>query len=192
LRFYQTLGSEKVAQARLQTLASASLRRVIGNHPLASVLSAERADIMAQIKEEVHKAAADFGVDIVDVRIRHADLPKANSEAIYMRMESERKREAKEFRAQGEELAKKIRAAADKDRTIILAEADEKSQTLYGEGDAEATRILGNAYNKDQKFFEFYRSLEAYEKAMKSENTTFVVAPTGEFFKFFNQGLTGR
>ena len=188
LRFYQTLGSEKVAQARLQTLALASLRRVIGSHPLASVLSAERGQIMKQIREEVHEIARDFGVEVVDVRIRHADLPKANSEAIYLRMESERKREAKEFRAQGEELAKKIRAAADKERMVILAEADQKSQTLYGEGDAEATYILSDAYGKDQRFFEFYRSLEAYEVALSPENTTFVISPTGDFFRYFSQG----
>lgn len=190
LLFYQTLGSEAVAQARLQTLAGASLRRVLGSYPLASLLSPERTKIMSQIQEEVYKMALPFGVDVVDVRIRHADLPKANSEAIYLRMESERKREAKEFRAKGEELAKKIRSYADRDRTIILAEADKKSQTLRGEGEGESIRILADAFSQDQSFFEFYRSLEAYKKAFSAESTTFVVSPTGEFFKYFNSGLS--
>ena len=190
LLFYQTLGSEAVAQARLQTLAGASLRRVLGSYPLASLLSPERTKIMSQIQEEVYKMAVPFGVNVIDVRIRHADLPKANSEAIYLRMESERKREAKEFRAKGEELAKKIRSYADRDRTIILAEAGKKSQTLRGEGEGEAIRILAEAFSKDQRFFEFYRSLEAYKAAFTGENTTFVVSPTGDFFKFFNSGLS--
>lgn len=190
LLFYKTLGTETVAQTRLQTLAGASLRRVLGSYPLSSLLSPERSKIMGRIKSEVYKMAVPFGVDVIDVRIRHADLPKANSEAIYLRMESERKREAKEFRAKGEELAKKIRSYADRDRTIILAEANNKAQTLRGEGDGASIRIMADAFSKNGKFFEFYRSLEAYKTSFKGESTTFVVTPTGEFFKFFNAGLS--
>jgi membrane protease subunit HflC len=190
LLFYKTLGTEAVAQTRLQTLAGASLMRVLGSSPLSSLLSPERTKIMGQIKSEVYKMAAPFGVEVIDVRIRHADLPKANSEAIYSRMESERHREAKEFRAKGEELAKKIRAMADRDRTIILAEAENKAQTLRGEGDGSSIQIMGDAFSKDPKFFEFYRSLEAYKHAFKGDTTTFVVSPTGSFFKFFNGGFS--
>ncbi|HQS84515.1 MAG: protease modulator HflC [Alphaproteobacteria bacterium 16-39-46] len=190
LLFYKTLGAESVAQTRLQTLAGASLRRVLGSYPLSSLLSPERTKIMTQIKSEVSKMAEPFGVDVVDVRIRHADLPKANSEAIYLRMESERKREAKEFRAKGEEIAKKIRSYADRDRTILLAEAKNKAQALRGEGDGSSIRIMAEAFSKDQKFFEFYRSLEAYKNSFKGESTTFVISPTGKFFKFFNAGTS--
>lgn len=187
LRFYQSMGNENVARARLQTLAVASLRRILGSAPLSRVLSSDRANIMHQIQKEVQKAALPFGVDVVDVRIRHADLPKANSEAIYQRMESERKREAKEFRAQGEEIAKKIRSRADKDRTVILAEADKQSQILKGEGEGESILVQSQAFSKDPAFFDFYRSMEAYKTALKSDTTTYVISPTSDFFKFFNK-----
>ncbi len=188
LQFYETLGTEEVARTRLQTLAGASLRRVLGNNPLANLLSQDRKHIMAQIQEGVWKAAQPFGIDVVDVRIRHADLPKANSEAIYLRMESERKREAKEFRAQGEEEARKIRSHADKERIILLANADKQSQKLRGEGESEAITLLGRIFSKDPKFFEFYRSLEAYKNALTPSTTTLVLEPSGDFFKFFKRG----
>ncbi len=190
LRFYQSMGNENVARARLQTLAVASLRRILGSAPLSKVLSADRSNIMHQIQKEVQKAALPFGVDVIDVRIRHADLPKANSEAIYQRMESERKREAKEFRAQGEEIAKKIRSRADKDRTVILAEADKQSQILKGEGEGESILVQSQAFSKDPAFFDFYRSMEAYKAALTSETTTYVISPTSDFFKFFNKAFS--
>lgn len=188
LRFYETLGTEEVARTRLQTLAGASLRRVLGNYPLASLLSPDRKHIMSQIQEGVWKAAQPFGIDVVDVRIRHADLPKANSEAIYLRMESERKREAKEFRAQGEEEARKIRSQADKERIILLANAEKASQKLKGEGDETAITLLAKVYAKDPKFFEFYRSLEAYKNALSPSTTTLILDPSGEFFRYFKKG----
>lgn len=190
LRFYQSMGNENIARARLQTLAVASLRRILGSVPLSKVLSADRGHIMQQIQEEVQKAALPFGVDVIDVRIRHADLPKANSEAIYQRMESERKREAKEFRAQGEEFAKKIRALADKERTVILAEAEKQGQILKGEGEGQSILIQSAAFSKNPQFFDFYRSMEAYKNALRGDTTTYIISPTSDFFKFFDTSFS--
>jgi len=185
LEFYKTVTSELAARARLAGILSASLRRVVGNETLASVLSEERVGIIERIRLDTNEAAAKFGIDVVDVRIRRADLPQANAEAIYQRMKTERDREAKEFRAQGAEIAQRIRARAERERTVLIAESQRQSQVLRGEGDAEAIRIYADAFGRDAEFFSFYRSMEAYRKALKPEGTTMVLSPDSDFFSYF-------
>lgn len=185
LEFYKSVGNETSARARLAGILSASLRRVVGNETLASVLSEERAGIMARILTDTNEAASKFGIDVVDVRIRRADLPAANAEAIYQRMQSEREREAREFRAQGAELAQRIRARAERETTVLIAESQRQSQVLRGEGDGQAISIYAQAFGKDPEFFAFYRSMEAYRNALKPEGTTMVLSPDSDFFAYF-------
>jgi membrane protease subunit HflC len=188
LQFYQTVGTEDVVRARLGSIISGSLRRVIGNVALQAVVSSKRADIMRQIRDEVNTQAKSFGIDVVDVRIRHSDLPQENSQAIYDRMKSERKREAAQFRAEGARQAQEIRADADRQRVVILAEAQRQSQILRGQGDADSIRIYADAFDKDKNFFAFYRSLQAYRDGLAGSNTTLVLSPDSEFFKFLENG----
>jgi membrane protease subunit HflC len=141
---------------------------------------------MHQIRDEVGAEAKSFGITVVDVRLRRADLPPENSEAIYARMQSERQREAQEFRAQGDEFAQRIKAVAERERTVILADAQRQAQILRGEGDGETVKIYADAFGKDKDFFAFYRSMEAYRDALAGRNTTLVLSPDGDFFKFFN------
>ncbi len=185
LRFYQTVRSEQGVRDRLSAIENGVVRRVIGTVTLASILSAERAKIMEDISNQVNAEAKEFGIDIIDVRIRHADLPEANNQAIYARMQSERQREAKEYRAQGAEAAQRIRAKADKDKVVILAEAQRQSQITRGEGDSESVRIYADAYGRDPEFFEFYRSMLAYEHGLKSADTRLIISPDSDFFKYF-------
>jgi len=184
LLFYQTMGTELVARTRLSSIISDSLRRIIGGVELQAVVSAQRAPIMRQIRDAVNAQAKGFGIDVVDVRIRRADLPEENSKAIYERMIAERQREAAQFRAQGAQQAQEIRADADKQRIEILADAGKQSQILRGEGDADSIKIYADAFGQDKDFFSFYRSLEAYRDALSSSNTTFVLSPQSEFFRF--------
>jgi membrane protease subunit HflC len=186
LAFYRTLGGEAAARSRLGSTISGSLRRVLGGVTLASVLSEERDRIMKQITEEVAGQAKSFGIEVIDVRIRRADLPEENSQAIYARMQSEREREAREFRAQGAEFAQRIRAAAERERTIIIAEGQRKAQILRGEGDGESVKIYADAFGKDPDFFDFYRSLQAYRDALTGHDTTLLLSPDGEFFRYFD------
>lgn len=192
LEFYKAVGSEAAARARLAGILSASLRRVVGNETLASVLSEERADIMARILADTNEAASKFGIDVVDVRIRRADLPAANAEAIYQRMQSEREREAREFRAQGAEVAQRIRARAEREKTVLIAESQRQSQVLRGEGDASAISIYADAFGKDPEFFAFYRSMEAYRKALNADGTTMVLSPDSDFFSYFSKLNVGK
>lgn len=186
LRFNQTVGNEFAVRARLGSLMSASLRRVLGSVPLSSVLSEERSDIMREMRLQVAAEAQSFGIDVIDVRISRADLPVANAQAIYDRMQSERQREAAEFRAQGEEIAARIRARAEREQTIILAEARRQSEVLRGEGEGESTRIYAEAFGQDPYFFEFYRSMQAYRTALSAgSETTMLLSPDSEFFRFF-------
>ena len=185
LLFYETVGNERGARSRLNSFMSAGLRRVIGSVPLAAVLTEKRADIRKKIRSEVDSEAKDLGIRVFDVRIRRADLPAENSQAIYARMKSERDREAKEFRAQGAEIAQRIRARADRDRVVIIAESKKKAQILRGEGDAESIRIYADAFSSAPDFYSFYRSLQAYRNSMQGDNTTLVLSPDGAFFKFF-------
>jgi modulator of FtsH protease HflC len=185
LMFLQTLQNEARATDQLNTIVNSSLRRVMGNVTMADVLSGKRADIMASIRDQVNKEGKALGVEIVDVRIRRADLPEQTSQAIFDRMRSERQREAAEFRAQGQQQAQEIRASADRERTILLAEAQRTADTLRGEGDRDALTTIGNAAAKDKDFYAFYRSLSAYKTSLKGEDTSFVLSPTSPFFKYF-------
>ena len=188
LKFFQTVRTERELRVRLGTIVNASIRNVLGNHNLASVLSEERAEIMRQIQERVNIQAQRFGISIVDVRLRRADLPQQASESVYDRMRSERVREAKEFRAQGFEIAQRIKAGADREATVIRAEAERDAKLLRGEGEGARTRILNDAYGQDTDFFGFYRSMQAYERAL-SKGTYMVLSPDSEFFSYF--GTTG-
>ncbi len=186
LKFYQTVGNEAVARQRLGSVVNSSLRRVLGTIDLAAAVSGERSALMRKIADFVNKEVQEFGIEIVDVRIKRADLPQANSEAVYRRMQTERTREAKEFRAQGAEKAQTIRAEANKQRTILLAQAKRTSEILRGEGDAKRTRIFAAAYNRDPEFFALYRSLQAYREALGKGGTTMVLSPDSDFFRYFN------
>jgi membrane protease subunit HflC len=191
LQFYQSVGTEQAARLRLDSIVSASLRRVLGNVTIASVLSDERARIMRQVTEETRAQAKAFGIEVLDVRLRRADLPEENSKAIYGRMQSERSREAQEFRAEGEEVSKRIRSTAERERTIIIAEAQRQSEILRGQGEAETVTTYAEAFGKDKDFFAFYRSLQAYRDALTGSNTTFVLSPDSDFFRFLEKGPGG-
>lgn len=185
LLFFQTVKDEMGARSRLSPIINSALRRVLGNETLLSILSDQRISIMASIRQQANDGARPLGMELVEVRIRRADYPEETSLNIYNRMKSEREREAKEFRAQGQEEAQKIRADADKQRVVIVAEAKKQSEMLRGQGDAEAIRIYAEAFGKDPEFFAFYRSMQAYRNAMKGGDTTMVLSPDSDFFKYF-------
>ncbi len=189
LKFFQSVGTESVVRNRLGAILNARTREVLGRVPLISVVSGERAGLMSSIAALVNQEARSFGVDVIDVRIKRADLPQENSQAIYLRMQTEREREARGYRAQGAEMAQRIRASAERDRTVILAEAQRDAQFLRGEGDAEAIRIFAEAFNQDPDFFAFYRSMEAYRKSLNKDDTTMVLSPESEFFEFFGNAF---
>lgn len=186
LCFFRTTQSEAFFRERLTSFAKSAMQEVLGRYPLSHLLSQNRSVIMEQIQEKVHLEAKKYGIDVRDVRIVRADLPKANSDAVYRRMRSDRERIAKMLRATGDEEARKIQAEADKDRSILLANAICTSEELKGEGDAKAIAIYASAYMKDPEFFEFYRSLESYRKSLNGINTTMVLTPESEFFKYLN------
>lgn len=188
LLFYQSVGTEEAADTRLSSIISAAVRRVIGNVELQAVISAQRANIMKQIRDEVNQEGKNYGIDVVDVRLRRADLPQENEEAIYARMKAERQREAAQYRAQGAQQAQQIRADADRQRVEILADANRQSQILRGQGDAQSITIYADAYNKDPNFFAFYRSLQAYRDSLSGQGTTMVITPDSEFFKYLENG----
>jgi membrane protease subunit HflC len=190
LRFYQSLYDETTATMRLTPILSSDVRRVLGSQTFAAMLSGKRAELMVQIRDEINRDADGYGIKIVDVRIRRADLPPQNSQAIYRRMQQERTREANEFRAEGEEISQRVKARAEREVTVLTAEATRESEILRGQGDAEKTKVLGAAYGQDADFFAFYRSLEAYQDAFPGDNTTMVLSPTGEFFRYF--GAPGK
>jgi len=185
LKFYISVGNERVARSRLSTIINSRIRSVLGTQRLQTLLSADRTNQMTLIQDGVNNEAENFGINIVDVRIKRADLPQANSEAIYKRMQTEREREAKEFRAKGAEMAAEITANADKEVTVILANADKASQILKGEGDGKRNRIFAEAFGQDPEFFAFYRAMQAYEKALIGGETSLILSPDSEFFKFF-------
>lgn len=185
LLFYQSVGTVDAANSRLSTLLNAALRRVLGEATLTHVVRDDRAALMARVREQVDREAAAFGITVVDVRIRRADLPAENSQAVYDRMKSERKREATEFRAQGSQRAQEIRARADRDVTVIVAEAQSKGDAMRGEGEAERNRIFAEAFGKDPDFFAFYRSMQAYESGLRHNDTRMVLKPDSDFFRYF-------
>ncbi|MBL0941532.1 MAG: protease modulator HflC [Alphaproteobacteria bacterium] len=185
LLFYKTIGMEEGALNRLSSIVPGSMRRVIGRTPLSTLLSRERGSVMDQIHKEVRKAALPLGMDVKDVRIVRADLPQENGEAIFQRMVAERNRKAKLFRAEGEKKAQEIRSTADRQRTEIIANAQKKSEILRGQGDALAIKNYAEAYQQDPKFFEFYRSMQAYLDALSPDSTTYILSPESDFFKYF-------
>jgi len=187
LKFYITVGNEAVARSRLSTIINSRIRGVLGTQELATLLSKDRAKQMSIIQSDVNREAESFGIKIVDVRIKRADLPQANSEAIFKRMQTERQREAKEFRAEGAEIAAKITSTADKDVTVLIANANKQSQILKGEGDGQRNKIFANAFGRDPEFFSFYRAMQAYETALIGGDTSIVLSPDSEFFKFFGK-----
>ena len=189
LKFYISVGNERVARSRLSTIINSRIRGVLGTQELATLLSTDRARQMQIIQSQVNEEAKNFGINIVDVRIKRADLPPANSEAIYKRMQTEREREAKEFRAQGAEIAQKIRSTADKDVTVILAQANKKSEIMKGEGDGQRNKIFATAFGRDPQFFAFYRAMQAYEKALIGGETSLVLSTDSDFFKFFGKSI---
>jgi membrane protease subunit HflC len=186
LLFFQRVKTEAGVRQRLGPIVNASLRGVLGNATLASVLSEERDSIMREIQASVNREAGRFGIELVDVRIGRADFPDQISQAVYGRMKSERDREAAEFRAQGFEQSQRIRAGADREATVILAEAKRDAEIQRGSGEATRTRVLNDAFGQDQDFFNFYRSMQAYEATFTSESTFMVLSPDSEFFDFFS------
>lgn len=192
LRFYQTLTDKESALGQLAPILSSNVRGVLGKESFAAMLSDKRAELMIDIKNEMNHAVANFGIVIVDVRIRHADLPQANSEAIYARMKTEREREAAEYRAEGNETAQRIKARAQREVTVLTAEATRESEILRGEGDAEKTRILGQAFSQDPDFFAFWRTMQAYQDSLGDGKTTVVLSPDSDFLKYFGKGPGGK
>jgi len=190
LKYYISVGNEMVARSRLATIINSRLRSVLGQHNLATLLSEERSKQMAIIQDGVNVEAEKFGITIIDIRIKRADLPQANSEAIYKRMQTEREREAKQFRARGAEMAVTITSTADKEVTVILANANKQSEIMKGEGDGIRNKIFADAFGKDPDFFSFYRAMQAYETALIGGDTSLILSPDSDFFKFFgNTGL---
>jgi membrane protease subunit HflC len=185
LRFYQSIGSIQSANIQLTTLLNASLRRVLGEVTFIQVVRDEREALMNKIRDQLDKEADGYGISVVDVRIRRADLPEQNSQAVYQRMQTERQREAAEFRAQGGQKAQEIRSKADREATVIIADANSTAETVRGTGDGERNRLFAEAYGKDPEFFAFYRSMTAYDNGLKGNDTRFLLRPDSEFFRFF-------
>ncbi len=185
LKFYISVGNERVARSRLSTIINSRIRNVLGQQELQTLLSKDRTKQMALIQEGVNVEAENFGIKIVDVRIKRADLPQANSDAIYKRMQTEREREAKEFRAKGAEMAVTITSTADKEVSVILANANKDSEIMKGEGDGQRNKIFAEAFGRDPEFFAFYRAMQAYETALIGGDTSLILSPDSEFFKFF-------
>jgi modulator of FtsH protease HflC len=185
LRYYTSVGSIQAANLQLTTLLNASLRRVLGEVTFIQVVRDEREALMGRIREQLDHEADGYGIQVVDVRIRRADLPEQNSQAVYQRMQTERQREAAEFRAQGAQKGQEIRSNADREATVIVAEANSQAEQIRGAGDAERNRLFAEAYNQDPDFFAFYRSMTAYENGLKSGDTRFLLRPESDFFRFF-------
>ncbi|MDR3500460.1 MAG: protease modulator HflC [Parvibaculum sp.] len=191
LRFYRAVGDPALSDARLTPIFISSLRNVVGDNTLEALVRDNRSGLMRTIRDVFNSATHDFGVEVVDVRIRRADLPAANSQAIYRRMQTEREREAAELRAQGQQLAQEIRAKADRDVTVLLADAERDGQIARGEGDATRSEIYAQAFGQDPEFFAFYRSMQAYKAGLKGDNTTMVISPNSEFFRYFGDEAGG-
>lgn len=186
LKFYQSLQTVEQANNRLGSIINSTMRSTLGNASLTDILSDKRGNLMVAIRNQVNDTVkANYGVEVVDVRISRADLPDETSQAIYARMRTEREREAAEFRAQGQETAQEIKSKADKERTVLLAEAEKESQILRGQGDEQAIKIYAEAFNKDPDFYAFYRTMEAYKSSLSGDNTTFILSPDSDFLKFF-------
>ena len=185
LKFYQTVGTEMALRPRLGSVISSTLRQVLGTAPLQQVVSEKRGDLMMKIRDLVRVEASAFGIRVEDVRIKRADLPEENSAAIYRRMQTERQQEAAELRAKGAEQAQKIRAEANRQKVVIVAEAERDSEILRGQGEGEMNRIFAEAFGRDPEFFSFWRSMQAYQIALGGDDTTMVLSPDSDFFRYF-------
>ncbi|MEJ8574328.1 protease modulator HflC [Microbaculum marinum] len=185
LRFYQSAGSISQASSRLATVLNSAVRRVLGDATFFAVVRDDRPELMTQITQQVNREAQSFGITVIDVRIRRADLPQANSEAIFRRMQTEREQEASQIRAEGAEEARRIRARADRDAIVIVADANRESEQIRGEGDAERSSIFAEAYTQDPDFFAFYRSMQAYDDALANGDTRLLLSPNSDFFRYF-------
>ena len=188
LKFYQTVGPDG-ASTQLAILLNSALRRVLGAATLTDVVRDKREELMAKMRDQMNRDAKPYGVEVVDVRIRRADLPEKNSQAVYQRMQTERQREAAEFRAQGSQKSQEIRARADRDVTVLLADATSSAEQIRGQGDSERNRIFADAYTRDPDFFTFYRSMQAYDKSMQRGDTRLVLKPDSDFFRSFSDPL---
>jgi len=186
LLYFQRLRSERIAHARLSSLLNASMRSVLGTVKTATLLSPERVAVMGKIKSMMNDEVKDFGIEIVDVRIRRTDLPQKTSDAVFSRMRSQREQEAAQLRATGKQEALQTTSEADKQAVVILAEAHGQAEKLKGEGDRKALEIMAEATNKDPQFFAFWRSLSAYRESLKQDTTTYLLSPDSEFFRYFN------
>lgn len=186
LRFYQTLGSKIAADSQLNILLNSALRRVLGEATFIEVVRDQRAELMARIRDLINHEAEGYGIAVVDARIRRADLPEQNSQAVYQRMQTARQREAAEYRAQGQQQAQEIRSKADREVTVLVADATSKSEQIRGEGDATRNQIFAKAFNQDPDFFAFYRSMQAYEAGLKANDTRLLLRPDSNFFRYFN------
>jgi len=185
LKFYQTVGSVDAANTRLSTLLISALRRVLGEASFIQVVRDERPQLTQKMREQLDHEAAAFGIAVVDVRIRRADLPEQNSQAVFQRMQTERQREAAEFRAQGSQRSQEIRSRADRDVTVLIADATSKAEQIRGEGDSQRNRIFADAYGRDRDFFGFYRSMQAYENGFRHNDTRMLLNPDTDFFRYF-------
>ncbi len=185
LKFYQRVGTVENANSRLSPLLNSALRSVLGEATLTQVVRDQREQLMARVRERLDTEAQQFGITVVDARIRRADLPEQNSQAVFKRMQTEREREAQEFRSAGTQKAQEIRARADRDATVIIADATSKAEQTRGEGDATRNRIFADAYGRDPGFFAFYRSMQAYEAGLQQGDTRLVIRPDSEFFRYF-------
>jgi membrane protease subunit HflC len=185
LKFYQTVGNVEFANSQLSILLNSALRRVLGEATLTQVVRDQREHLMARVRDQLNTEAQGYGIAVVDVRIRRADLPEQNSQAVYQRMQTERQQEAAQYRAEGAQKAQEIRAKADRDVTVLLAEAQSKGERTRGEGDGERNRIFADAYGRDPDFFAFYRSMQAYEAGLRANDTRMLLKPDTEFFRFF-------
>jgi membrane protease subunit HflC len=189
LQFYQTVGTIAGANSQLSILLNAALRRVLGESTLTHVVRDDRAQLMARVREQLDKEARVYGISVIDVRIRRADLPEQNSQAVYQRMQTERQREAAEFRAQGSQRNQEIRARADRDVTVLIADATATAEKTRGEGDAERNRIFAEAFGRDPDFFSFYRTMQAYEAGLRHGDTRMVLKPDSDFFRYFSDPM---
>jgi membrane protease subunit HflC len=189
LRFYQTMNNVARANSQLASVVNAQVRAVLADATFLSVVRNDRSKLMARIREDVNREAERFGVAIVDVKLRRVDLPEANSQAVFQRMQTERQREAAEARALGAQQAQEIRARAEREATIIVAEAQRKADETRGQGDGERNRIFAETFSKDPEFFSFYRSMQAYEAGLKNGDTRMVLSPDSPFFRYFNDPL---
>ncbi|MFN7039245.1 MAG: protease modulator HflC [Alphaproteobacteria bacterium] len=185
-QFYTTVRDESGLRTRLNSILDPSLRQIIGEIPFSALLSDKRSEIMKKIEQQVNQQVKNFGIEVIDVRILRADLPKENSNAVYKRMQTDRDKEAKEFRAEGAEEAQRIKSRADKDRKVLIAEAQKQAEITRGEGDAISSKIFADTFNQDPEFFAFYRSLQAYKQVFDKSNTKLVISPTNDFLKFFD------